>query len=90
MIVDATYVLCTATARNVVNETEARHKDKDLYCLQCDNSPAITKAENISFTISMTGDFSDVINSLVYRYYTPTKIHAIYPHYGPKDGETVV
>jgi hypothetical protein len=38
----------------------------------------------------MSGDFSDVINSVSYRYYTPTRIYAIYPRYGPKDGETIV
>ena len=90
MVVDATYVLCTAAARNVINETEARHKDKDLYCLQCDNSPAAAKSDIVSFTISMSGDFSDVINSMSYRYYNPTRIYAIYPRYGPKDGETIV
>jgi hypothetical protein len=90
MIVDATYVLCTSTARDNFNEKEARHKDKDEICLQCDNSPPSTKAELVPFTISMTGDFSDVINSLTYRYYLPTRIFAIYPRYGPKDGETIV
>lgn len=58
--------------------------------MQCDNSPASSKAEIIPFTVSLTGDFSDVSNSVPYRYYPPTRIYAIYPRYGPKDGETVV
>ena len=59
-------------------------------CLQCDNAPATTKEGVVSFTISMVGDFQDVINSVSYRYYKPTRVWAIYPHYGPKDGETIV
>jgi hypothetical protein len=59
-------------------------------CLQCDNSPAIDSAEIISFTVSLTGDFSDSGNSVPYRYFTPTVVSAIYPQYGPKDGETFV
>jgi hypothetical protein len=89
MVVDATYVLCTSVS-TFIDKKEARHKDKDAMCLQCDNSPATTKDGIISFTISMTGDFSDVINSVSYRYYSPTRIYAIYPRYGPKDGETIV
>jgi hypothetical protein len=40
--------------------------------------------------VSLTGDFSDVTNSLPFRYYPPSRIYAIYPRYGPKDGDTVV
>jgi hypothetical protein len=58
--------------------------------LQCDNSPASAKSEIVPFTISLTGDFQDVTNSIPFRYYQPTKIFAIYPRYGPKDGETIV
>lgn len=58
--------------------------------MQCDNSPASAKAEIVPFTVSLTGDFSDVSNSLSFRYYPPTRVFAIYPRYGPKDGETVV
>ena len=58
--------------------------------MQCDNSPASNTPEIISFTVSLTGDFSDVTNSLPFRYYPPSRIYAIYPRYGPKDGDTVV
>jgi len=44
----------------------------------------------VPFTVSLTGDFSDIENSVPYRYYPASRIHAIYPRYGPKDGETVV
>lgn len=59
-------------------------------CLQCDNSPPNSKAETVSFSVSLTGDFSDVGNTVPFRYYSPPKIFSIYPRYGPKDGETVV
>jgi len=58
--------------------------------LQCDNSPASSKTEIVPFTVSLTGDFSDVSNSVPFRFYPPTRIYSIYPRYGPKDGETVV
>jgi hypothetical protein len=31
-----------------------------------------------------------VASSFPYRYYRPTKVHSIFPRYGPKDGDTVV
>jgi len=37
--------------------------------LQCDVAPPGAKAEIIPFTISLTGDFSDVSNSVHFRYY---------------------
>ena len=40
--------------------------------------------------MSLKGDFSDSVNSVTYRYYPPTRVYAIYPRYGPKDGETLV
>jgi len=36
------------------------------------------------------GDFSDVINSVGYRYYNDPKVWSIYPRYGLKDGGTRV
>ena len=36
------------------------------------------------------GDFSDSTDSEPYRYYNQTKVHAIKPRYGPKDGGTIV
>ena len=40
--------------------------------------------------ISLTGDFTDSADSEPFRYYNNTRVHAIYPRYGPKDGGTVV
>jgi hypothetical protein len=44
----------------------------------------------ITFTVSLNGDFAEVSSSIPYRYYSPTSVSAIYPRYGPKDGDTVV
>lgn len=41
-------------------------------------------------TITLKGDFSDCDQSAKFQYYTPTRVDAIYPRYGPKDGGTVV
>ena len=41
-------------------------------------------------TVSLTGDFGDVASSIPFRYYKQVKINAIYPRYGPKDGDTVI
>ncbi len=46
--------------------------------------------EIVPFTVSLTGDFSDIENSVPYRYYKDPVIHAIYPRYGEKDGKTRV
>jgi hypothetical protein len=88
-IVDATYVPCSVSPTHVT-KNEPRHGDKPDTCLQCDNSPQFEKAEIVPFTVSLTGDFLDSKNSVPYRYYYPTRVHAIYPRYGPKDGETFV
>lgn len=40
--------------------------------------------------MSLTGDFSDTDDSATFRYYLPPEVHAIYPRYGIKDGETLV
>ena len=88
MVVEATYVLCTS--QRTISEREARHREKHDTCLQCDNSPASGVAEFVPFTISLTGDFLDSENSVQYRFYPPSRVYAIYPRYGPKDGDTVV
>ena len=41
-------------------------------------------------TVSLTGKFDDVYSSLPYRYYEPVRVDALYPRYGPKDGDTVI
>jgi hypothetical protein len=46
--------------------------------LQCDVAPPGAKAEIIPLTISLTGDFTDVSNSVHFRYY-PDVIQSIKP-----------
>lgn len=89
MIVPGTYIFCKSE-KFKIEQHEGRHKDKNDTCIACDNSPPSAKPESISFTISLSGDFSDTQNSLPYRYYLNPTVHAIYPRYGPKDGDTVV
>lgn len=40
--------------------------------------------------VSVTGDFTDSNDSEPFRYYNNPTVSAIYPHYGPKDGGTLV
>lgn len=58
--------------------------------MQCEASPIKDFAEVISFTVSLTGYFDDAASSMPYRYYNKLHVTAIYPRYGPKDGDTVV
>lgn len=88
MIVDAQYVKCTKKEEPfTANE---RAGVRDATCVQCEGSPAKDYAELISFTVSLTGLFDDSSSSVPYRFYNNLKTHAIYPRYGPKDGDTVV
>ena len=86
---EATYVKCTAQPRKVV-ESEAATAEKNATCLQCENSPPGTNDEIVPFTVSLTGDFSDIDNSVPFRYYKDPEIFSIYPRYGEKDGRTRV
>lgn len=88
-IVDAAYVKCTPEPKKIW-EMEPPTSAKTDTCIQCENAPPGFKSEIVPFTVSLIGDFSDVINSLSYRYYTDPKVHAIYPRYGLKDGGTRV
>ncbi len=71
--VAANYVTCSTSPRRP-GEAEARKRQKNDTCLQCDNSPEVENPEIIPFTISLTGDFSDAANSVPYRYYKPVSI----------------
>ena len=55
----------------------------------CETSPKHNK-DIIPFTISLLGDFTDIKNSVPFRYYEDPVIDYIYPRYGPKDGGTFV
>jgi hypothetical protein len=89
VVVDATYVTCTQN-RQRFDEKEARHKDRTFRCLACDNSPSVQSPTQVSFKVSVTGDFSDGVDEVIYTYYPKTSIYAFYPRYGPKDGDTPV
>lgn len=86
--VNATYVSCSPKPR-AVSEKEPTKAEMNETCIICENSPQ-HKEEYVPFTISLIGDFSDVKNSIPYRYYKDPVISWIYPRYGPKDGGTFV
>ncbi len=44
----------------------------------------------VSLMVSLTGDFTDTIDSEPFQYYVAPKVTAIYPRYGSKDGDTEV
>lgn len=58
--------------------------------MACETSPSHDEADIIPFTVTFTGDFTDSVNSLPFRYYKEPLVHWIYPRYGSKDGGTMV
>ena len=88
-VVSGTYVKWTPEPRKIW-EMEPPTASKTSTCIQCENAPPGYKAEIVPFTVTLTGDFSDISNSLSYRYYTDVVVKAIYPTYGEKDGGTKV
>jgi len=91
-IVDAAYIRCTkAPSKFYEKETKSGDVSMDSTCVQCESSPEkIDGPEIISLTVSLSGLFDDAESSIPYRYYNKQHVSAIYPRYGPKDGETVV
>jgi len=89
VVVDATYVTCSEH-KTRYDMKEARHKDRQFRCLQCDNSPAVVSNKQVSVEVSVIGDFTDSVDEARFSYYEPTRIYAFYPRYGPKDGDTPV
>jgi hypothetical protein len=90
MIVDATYVKCSRRPTSFYEAEGRTHGINNATCIFCDGAAPASADGVVAFTVSLTGDFSDVTSSLPYRYYAPTEVHSIYPRYGPKDGDTVV
>jgi hypothetical protein len=88
-VVRATYVTCTGEPGSIF-EKEARRKQRTYTCLQCDNVVGVSSPQTVQVKVSVTGTFDDNINSVPYEFYPPTKVHAFYPRYGPKDGDTLV
>jgi len=88
-IVKATYVTCTPIPRRP-DEPEPTTAEKTAHCIECDPSPESPVSDMVPFSVSITGDFTDVENSAEFQYYPPPKVNYIVPIYGPKNGGTVV
>lgn len=88
-IVRGTYVTCTPLPRNP-DDPEPTTPEKSSYCIQCDPSPPGLEEDMVPFLVSITGDFSDVENSVEFEYYTPPVIDYIVPKYGNRNGGTTV
>ena len=79
-----------STAGLKVDEMEGTKKDVDTMCIQCENSPSSLESKPVEFTVSLTGDFSDVSSAVQFYYYKRSHVSAIKPHNGPKDGGTTI
>ena len=88
-IVHGTYVTCTPLPRNP-DDPEPTTADKISHCIECDPSPPAAEDDMIPFLVSITGDFSDVENSVEFEYYIPPVVDYIVPMYGQKNGGTTV
>jgi len=88
-IVKASYVTCTPEVRGP-GEPEPSTPEKTDRCLQCDPGPGNHRPDDIPFTVSITGDFTDCANSLDFQYYAPPSVDHIVPIYGPMNGRTII
>jgi hypothetical protein len=86
--VNATFLECSSHPRKI-GEKEPRGSELNETCIACEYSPP-HKADYVPFTVSLLGDFSDVQNSVPFRYYKDPIVYSIKPRYGPKDGGTMV
>jgi len=89
MIVMATYVNCPAVQPKIY-EKEGKKANRTAVCLQCENSPASLESKPVEFTVSLAGDFADVSSSAQFYYYKASRVTAIKPRFGPKDGDTTI
>ena len=87
-IVNATYIACAPKPREI-GAKEPTKAEKNETCVICEVSPP-HKEDIVPFTVSILGDFTDIKNSVQFRYYDEPIIDYIYPRYGPKDGGTFV
>lgn len=73
-------------------EKEGGRGTRTSLCIQCENSPKFVRDDtaNVTFMISLDGTFEDIHDSTEWWYYKPTKLSAIKPQHGPKDGGTTV
>ena len=87
MIVGANYISCTEKPQKVTDR-EATKKERTSTCIQCELSPASLESKPVEFSVSLTGDFTDVTSSANFYYYKASRVTAIKPIHGPKDGGT--
>lgn len=88
-VVRGTYVTCTPLPRNP-DDPEPTTAEKTSHCIECDPSPSAEVDDMIPFLVSITGDFSDVENSVEFEYYVTPTVDYIVPMYGQKNGGTIV
>lgn len=68
MIVDATWVKCMNKPRGI-GDIEVKISERNFTCIQCEFSPSTTKEDIVPLTVSLLGDFTDIKNSVPFRYY---------------------
>ena len=68
MVVSATWIKCLDRPRKT-GDKEAKDSDRNSTCLQCEFSPPSPKEDIVPFTVSLLGDFTDIKNSVPFRYY---------------------
>jgi hypothetical protein len=61
MIVNAAYISCVDTVKK--GEKEGDSKKGTTTCIQCENSPPSLESKPVEFTVSLTGDFTDVASA---------------------------
>lgn len=87
MIVSASYTKCTTEPPK---QGEKESDSGNAWCIQCEFSPPSEESKPVEFTVSLTGDFTDISSAAQFYYYKRCKVNDIQPHQGPKDGGTVV
>jgi len=88
-VVNADWITCTTEIEKVGEREAAKNERKDT-CIVCDGAPSSLESRPVEFQVSLIGDFSDVTSSANYYYYKASRVAAIKPIHGPKDGGTNV
>ena len=68
LIVDATWVKCISQPR-IIGGKENKLQERNQTCVQCEFSPPKATEDIVPLTISLLGDFTDIKNSMPFRYY---------------------
>ena len=70
MTVEATWVKCTDAPRGVgEKEIDSQIEIRNFTCIQCEFSPSTSREDIVPLTVSLLGDFTDIKNSIPFRYY---------------------